>query len=135
MKRGFTMIELLSVIVIVGLIGTIAIPTITSSIKSYRQKLLDTQIANIEEAARSWGAKHLDYLPTSNNTSLVKTIDEIKTETGEYGVLIITLKVLQDENFIEKEIKDPTTKKAISPTTEIYITNLTNRYSYEVKKS
>ena len=131
MKKGFTLIELLAVIVIIGLISVIAIPTITSSLKSYQKKLLNNQIVNIENAARSWGAKHMEKLPTSYDTSIVKKVEEVTDD--EYGVLIITLKTLQDEGLIDSKIKNPVNKKEISPNTEIYITNLNNSYQYEVK--
>ena len=92
MKKGFTLIELLAVIVVLGLIAVIAIPTVTSSLKNYQKKLLNTQIVNIENAARTWGAKHLTELPTITNTSIVKNYDELPS-TEEYGVLVINLKL------------------------------------------
>ena len=132
MKKGFTLIELLAVIVIIGLISVIAIPTITGTLKSYQRKLLSNQLVNIENAARSWGAKHMDKLPTSYDTSVVRNLDSIQ-EGEEYGILVITLQTLQDEGLIDSKIKNPVNKKEISPTTEIYITNLNNEYQYEVR--
>ena len=132
MKKGFTLIELLAVIVVLGLIAVIAIPTVTSSLKNYQKKLLNTQIVNIENAARTWGAKHLTELPTITNTSIVKNYDELPS-TEEYGVLVINLKLLQDEGLIESNIKNPVSKKVIDENTPINITNLGNSYSYELK--
>ncbi len=132
MKKGFTLIELLAVIVVLGLIAVIAIPTVTSSLKNYQKKLLNTQIVNIENAARTWGAKHLTELPTITNTSIVKNYDELPS-TEEYGVLVINLKLLQDEGLIESNIKNPVNKKVIDENTPINITNLGNSYSYELK--
>lgn len=50
-KKGFTMIELLAVLVILVVIMAIAIPSVTSSIERSKQKEKDQKIKLIESAA------------------------------------------------------------------------------------
>lgn len=134
MKKGFTLIELLAVLVILGLIGMIAIPTITSSIKTYKNKLLETQYANIEAAAKAWGAKNINLLPQAADTSIVKTLEEAKTTEVKYGVLVLTLKDLQTAGLIGTNLMNPVTRKEIDPNLEIRVINMGNKYIYQVVK-
>ena len=51
MKKGFTLVELLGVIIILGVIALITFPIINKSIKSSKEKALEQVINNIEDAA------------------------------------------------------------------------------------
>ena len=54
-KKGFTLIEILAVIVLISLIIIIAVPSVKSiSVKS-RKKLFDTKVQLAEEAVNLWG--------------------------------------------------------------------------------
>ena len=66
-KRGFTLTEVLGVIVILGLIALIIFPNINKSIKNSKQKLYNQQITLIEENARKWGVEHTAELPDSGS--------------------------------------------------------------------
>ena len=50
-KRGFTLVELLIVIVVLGLIMGLAVPSILAVNNSIKENMLDKKIAIIEEAA------------------------------------------------------------------------------------
>lgn len=54
MKKGFTLVELLAVIVLLGIIGLIATPTVTNVIKNNKEKALNHQKELIIRAARNW---------------------------------------------------------------------------------
>ena len=51
MKKGFTLVELLGVIIVLGVIALITFPIIDKSIKSSKEKALNQIINNIENAA------------------------------------------------------------------------------------
>ena len=57
-KRGFTLVELLVVIVILGVIMSIAIPSITSSIERSKDKQKTQIIKLIESAGELYVDKH-----------------------------------------------------------------------------
>lgn len=123
MKKGFTLTELLAVIVIMGIIGLIAIPNVQNLMERHKNNMLQIQERNIESAARSWGADHTYLLPTLEDASIKKTYEEVKNGTDqEYGELVITLELLQNNGYIGKEIKNSVTKKDIDPKSEIHIT-------------
>lgn len=85
--NGFTLLELVAVIVILALIGLLTMPLITKLINNNKDKAYNNQIINIENAAKSWGADNIYILPD---------------EEGE--VLYITLAHLKVQGFIDKNI-------------------------------
>ena len=73
MKRGFTLIELIVVIVILGLMAIVAYPAITKVLTGSRNDTYDVQVKTIEKAAKAWGIEH----PT-----LLKETDCIKVKVS-----------------------------------------------------
>ena len=55
-KRGVTLVELLAVIVIMGIIAAIAIPTIGNLIENQRQNAAEAEWTSVLDAARLYGA-------------------------------------------------------------------------------
>ncbi len=51
-KRGVTLVELLAVIIILGIIAAIAVPTIGNLIERQRQNAAEAEWTSVEEAAR-----------------------------------------------------------------------------------
>lgn len=113
-RRGFTLAELLAVIVILGLIAVITIPVVTKTLGQYKVRLCEDQIANIVEAARVWGSDHLLELPDEDG-----------------GVLTIRLSDLQSNGYIDDKISDPMNAKETIPDIEITITKVGKKYQYQ----
>ncbi len=138
MKRtkGFTLTELLAVLVVISILAVIAVPNISKLIQTYKQSLLNTQINNIEEAARDWGASNIYLLPTGDDISVVKTYEEVENGTEDkYGVLIINLGLLKESGKIASDIKNPVTNEPFDDNLKIYITNETSKITYKVQMS
>ena len=109
-NKGFTLAELLAVIIILGIITTITVPIVTNQIDKNKTKLCVTQYNNILNAARSYGADHLLEL------------DNGKT---------ITLKTLDDNGYIDiSNLKDPVTGEKISGDLKIVIVKENKKYKY-----
>lgn len=88
-KRGFTLTEILGVIVILGLIALIVFPNVSKSIRNSKKKLYDQQVELIENNARRWGVEHSNLLPSS-------------------GAYYLELSELVSGGYVtQKEIKDP----------------------------
>ena len=124
MKKGFTLVELLGVIVILGLIAMIAIPTINTALNDSRQRAYDEQVDTIEDTARTYMSKNSLKLPS-------------QTEGSSCCVSVSTL---QKEGLLTSDdIENPKYREGSSEADEkfknfngsVIITFTKNKYSYE----
>ncbi len=113
-KNGFTLTEVLGVLVLLALLALLITPIISKAIKNNRQKLYDIQIKKIEQAAKDYSIKHIDVLPEEGNITYI-TLGEIKRS----GVL-------------QEEVRNPITKELFSDDLQIAITLENNQYVYRV---
>lgn len=67
-KKGFTMVELLAVLILLGVVAIIAIPTVNRSIKNSREKARVAQEEIILDAAQSYASENTDLLPKKGIT-------------------------------------------------------------------
>ncbi len=95
-ERGFTLVELLAVIVILSLIALIAVPAITGIIKESKDTLSDAQLNNVILAAKNWASD-------------VKNVSKLPAEDGDS--VCIHLSELQAGGYADLEIKNPKTGK------------------------
>lgn len=128
MKKGFTLVELLGVIIVLGLIGLIAIPAVTNSLNKYKKNLCETQVSYMIESARNWGADHLLQLPDDGETMTIKLSQLIK-EGYMKG----------DQNATSEadklKVVNPNTKEYFEPDPTITITGLKKSYSYSMDET
>ncbi len=75
-KNGFTLVELLAVIVLLGIIATIAITSSINVSKKLKHEMYCQQVEYIANAAKQYGADIFDGLTTSGVT--VKVADLVK---------------------------------------------------------
>ncbi|MCI8444983.1 MAG: prepilin-type N-terminal cleavage/methylation domain-containing protein [Bacilli bacterium] len=117
-QKGFTLIELLAVIAILAIISLIAIPAINKTTDSSRDKIYDTQIANLKSGGKAWAAEHVAALP----------------ENG--GSKTLTLRELKQGGYVDSDITNPKTKQKFDDTcTKIIIRNVNGKLIYEVDLS
>ncbi len=57
-KKGFTLVELLAVIIILGVIALITFPIVDNSIKNSKQAALEQTIDSILESARNYSVEY-----------------------------------------------------------------------------
>jgi len=73
-KKGFSLIELVGVIVIIGLILIVAIPAVTKLLKSNNNKEYENYLKIIKAGALRYADELKDDLGNSNNSGCI-TID------------------------------------------------------------
>ena len=115
-KNGFTLAELLGVMVILSLISIITVPAVTDALQKYRANLCESQIKEIIGAARSWASDNILILPTEEGYTY--TVD---------------LETLSSYGYIDKDIKNPVTKEKFDlEDTKVTITRVGKKYKYEI---
>lgn len=115
MNKGFTLAELLGVIVVIGIIAVIATVTVDRSIKDSRYEACMAQEKNIVEGAKAWSIDNAALLPVSGNTVNVSFDD------------------LMDGNYIEDDLVSPMTDEVFSNSTVVTIkSDNGTSYDYDV---
>lgn len=116
-KKGFTLVELLAVLVILVVIMTIAIPSVASSIERSKQKQKDAKIELVVSAAELYVDRH------KNSYSVD---DEYEIELK---------KIICDGLLTKEQAKDPLNESYIL-SGYVLFTKSSNSYSYEwIEKS
>lgn len=114
-NKGFTLVEVLGVIIILGAIAAIATITVNNTLKENKQNLYDIQISYIITGAKSWASSHVFELPEND---------------GE--VITLTLGQLKQEGLVENDITNPITKQPFDNSMQITITKVDNNYEYKI---
>lgn len=122
-KKGFTFIELLAVIILIGIVIGIAIPSIRYADKKFHEKAYNTKVNLIKQAAEEYGDDYKEII-------LYSTGAENYTVGGNtYHSTTITVEDLLNNGYITKDnglknddILDPRNDKSmLDVTITIYI--------------
>ena len=114
-KRGFTLVELIAVVAILGLIALIVYPAIGSVIRNSRESTYNDQVAVIESAAKNWSIDNASTLP-DNGT-----------------VYRLPVNTLLEEGYIsDDEVKDPrNSSKNLTGNVEIKYDSSIKQFTYK----
>lgn len=88
-NKGFTLVELLAVILILGIILSISIPSVISLLKNSTKQsfVLDTQ--NLLEEIKNKGLKNVNFDPTTVNETTLESILDINSDN--YQKVTVTM--------------------------------------------
>lgn len=78
-KKGFTLVELLAVITLIGVLGLITVPVINNTIKNSRKKAFKETLSAIVDAAKIYNAD-TDYLEITEDNSIYVLDENLKYE-------------------------------------------------------
>ncbi len=118
-KKGFTLVELLAVIVILGVISLIVFPTVMNSIHKSKQNLYKIQVQDIEKAGKKWINEHMEYLDDSH----LNTIG-------------VSLSSLIESGYLQKnDILDPRDKSRMNGCVTIIYDDTISQYQYHYVES
>ncbi len=105
-KNGFTLVEILTVIVLLSLLFALAIPGIGLISNNIKKRTLNEKVNLIKEAAVYWG---------QNNNSLLNSISNCEVgEDKPYSCYEISVKELYEEDYLND---DQNNGKIVNPVT------------------
>ncbi len=111
-EKGLTLVELLAVIVILGIIAAIAVPSIGNIIQNSREKAVLADATNAIEAANLYFAEH----PDKGTVALEKSgdVDGLETEYLQKSSLKSATVKKQDDNSLTITFSGIAGKKTVS---------------------
>ena len=99
-NKGFTLVEIISVIVLLGIVVGITVPTVMITSNNIKKKTLETKIENIEKAAVLYGQNHREnFTVTCNSTG--QPCEGVTTGECYCFDEVITIGKLATEKFIK----------------------------------
>ncbi len=67
-KRGFTLVEILIVVIILGILAAIVIPQFTNASTEARMSSARSQVQSLRSQIELYKLQHIDLYPTADNT-------------------------------------------------------------------
>ena len=116
-KDGFTLVELLAVIVIIGITYLIIFPSVTSFIDKSKEKSYNIQVDLIKKASKKWVADNTDEL--------------LKNDPYHLNNINLTLTTLKKEGYLQEMfIENPKNKKIMTGCVVVSYQSNKNQYEY-----
>lgn len=117
-RKGFTLVELIGVIILIGLIALIAIPSVDYVIKKTEDNAYEATVKTLMDGLRNW---------TTDNKELVY---EDGTE------ILLTLTDLKEQGYVDFDIRNPKTKLCLANNMQFKITRVKSeekdKYEFEI---
>ena len=116
-KDGFTLVELLAVVVIIGITYLIIFPSVTSFIDKSKEKSYNIQVDLIEKASKKWVIDNTDEL--------------LKKDPYHLNNINLTLTTLKKEGYLQDMfIENPKNKKIMTGCVVVSYQSNKNQYEY-----
>lgn len=118
MKKGFTLVELLAVLVILSVISLLVLPNVVRIIRQSKENLYQAQLRDIESVAKSFSMEHQELL-----------------DQNHINATYITLDALKLAGYMEvQEIYDPKSKNEMKGCVKIEYNEPTHQYHYNYEE-
>lgn len=115
MKRGFTLTEVLSVIVILSILSMIVFPSVVKTIKKSKENLYQSQLRELEIVTKNFSLENKELLDKNYLNNAYISLDDLKKS-----------KYLENT-----KISNPKTGNEMNGCMKISYNHSTNQYNYE----
>ena len=96
-KKGFTLVELLAVVVLLAVVTTLAVPAVIGISNNIKKNMLETKLDLIEESAKLYGQDNMSYINSYG------------------GSITIDIEDLLDEGYLTKDKDDEEAGYIVNP--------------------
>src|SRR5690554_320890 len=86
-KKGFTLVELIAIIVILGVVLVIAIPTVSNIVENSRIESFNKSEVTMIEAAKGYMLLNTKYIPANIGDTTEITVEEMQANKT-LGVIV-----------------------------------------------
>jgi prepilin-type N-terminal cleavage/methylation domain-containing protein len=114
-NKGFSLIELMGVIILLSLISLLVVPSIDRSIKNFKNRTYDAQIEHIALATRDWALDNVG-----------------KYSLNEGDTVTIILGQLKMGGYLDDDFENPNTKEPFPDDMQINIVRESETLKYYV---
>lgn len=115
-RRGFTLVEVLAIIVILGIILGVVVPSTFSIVKRGKETSYKTLVNSFKNGSKIYATRYISI---------------INTDIDKFGYYKLTLSDLNNNNLLKTPVIDPRTDTSINLNKYIIITrNTENVFSY-----
>ena len=119
MKKGFTLIEIIAIIILLSVIALITYPVINNLITESKEKLYEKQISELERLSNTW---------------VTKNTNKLKTEEGY--TYDLSFEELNEQGFTsDEQIKNPKTGKNLTGCMKVTYNSSKNGYDVAYDES
>ena len=147
MKKGFTLVELMAVIVIIAVLALIITPNALNAISKYHNRLYDTQLDNIKSAAKHWAADKIDerlclicvpdheYTITGKDCANLGGEGCMEASKGSNASVSVKLSELINGGYLQDDVENPKTNKNFASCLKVVVTidSETGEYIYTIE--
>lgn len=117
-EKGFTLIEILGTLVILGVLMLLISPLVLQSIKRFRNDSYESQVRAIEVAATDFATDYLVLIPLNDGQTVSVTVGDLKAD-----------------GYLDKKLKNPKTDKLFPNDAIVTITKKKNNYTVKFDES
>ncbi len=127
-KSGFTLVEILIVVIILGILAAIVIPQFTNASTDARKNSLKSQMQTLRSAIELYKLQHGDQWPTADGTKTGAWDWDELTGTSSYGGVTygpylqqVPVNPLNGDSGVDSVATDPSAGDAASGNTIGYV--------------
>lgn len=132
-NKGFTLIEILAVLVLLTIIVVTVYPYVKDAITNSEEKAYDTQIASIKKAAEEWALKkeNISNLPDRDGEVLTINLGDLKIS----GLLPLDIKNPISDEFLPNDMLITITKNKNYYDVAVLVDSASNTEEFEVNSN
>ena len=122
-QKGFTLVELLAVIVILGAIATVATVSVFSIIEAQKEELLKEQISNLKDSLQSYYVQSKRYLSVCTSSDPATMMNDASLSCGIVVSIgdLVNQGYFENKNQICNETKKVLIYRASQTDTRVYV--------------